>query len=127
MQYKFFKIPFSSIEQSEEELNKFLRSHRVLTTECHFCAENGGYWTVSVEYVDQAPIAEAPPTHRRENTDVTIGMKDDEKLRFDHFREIRRQLATKNGVPAYLRSVGFSRSVGFAIRLPEYKHLQCAN
>ena len=39
MQYKFFVVPVDASEQVEEDLNKFLRSHRVLKTEQHFISE----------------------------------------------------------------------------------------
>ena len=35
------------------ELNVFLRSHRILQIERHFCSENGEYWNVSkLKYFD---------------------------------------------------------------------------
>ena len=39
MQVKTFILPVLSAERSEEELNRFLRAHRVLQMERHFCAE----------------------------------------------------------------------------------------
>ncbi len=101
MQFKFFSIPAASPEPNEGELNKFLRSHRVLNVDRHFQADKD-YWAVAVEYVDQPPTAEAPPQHRKEKTDVTIGMNDEEKARYEHFTEIRRQLSKANNIPAYL-------------------------
>ena len=61
MQYKFFVVPVDASEQVEEDLNKFLRSHRVLKTEQHFISEKG-YWVMAVEYLDQNPIAEDLPS-----------------------------------------------------------------
>ena len=101
MQFKFFTIPAFSPEQNEDELNKFLRSHRVLHVERHFHPDKG-YWSFAVEYVDQNPKAEAPPQHRKEKTDYTIGMTDEEKERYKQFKDIRLQLATEKGIPAYL-------------------------
>ena len=101
MQYKFFVVPVDASEQVEEDLNKFLRSHRVLKTELHFVSEKG-YWVMSVEYLDQNPIAEAPPQHRKEKTDFTVGMSEEEKERYELFKTIRRRLATEKSVPAYL-------------------------
>ena len=47
MQIKFFKIPISDIPVSEGELNKFLRSHRILQADRVFYSEQGGYWADS--------------------------------------------------------------------------------
>lgn len=43
MQIKVFTIPTMAADTAEEEVNKFLRSHRVLTLDRIFMAENGGY------------------------------------------------------------------------------------
>ncbi|MBR5686873.1 MAG: HRDC domain-containing protein [Prevotella sp.] len=118
MQYKFYKISLLDSAQSEEELNKFLRSHRVLTTERHFCPDNGGYWAVAVEYADQNPLAEVPPAHRRDK-DVTAGMSEEEKARFEHFRTIRRQISTANGIPAY--TVFTNEELASLARVPELR------
>ena len=51
MQIKTFVLPVLSHEPIEEELNRFLRGHRVLQVERHFCPDSGGYWAILVEYV----------------------------------------------------------------------------
>ncbi len=76
LQYKFFMIPVVSSSEAEEELNKFLRSYRVLKTEQQFVSEKG-YWAISVMYADQNPVAETPPAHRKEKTDFTVGMSEE--------------------------------------------------
>ena len=60
MQIKLYTIPVFDSEAIEEELNRFLRGHRILQLERHFCADNGGYWAIMIEYVDGDPVAEAP-------------------------------------------------------------------
>jgi len=102
MQIKSFTIPVFSAEYAEEELNKFLRSHRVLQLERHFCSEGGGFWAVFVEYVDGDPVDTTPPAHRRDKQDATQGLSDEERKRFEYFKQIRRRLATENSIPAYL-------------------------
>lgn len=59
-------LPAHGDISSEDDLNRFLRSHRVLQVERHFCADGGGFWALLVEYVEGDPQAEAPPVHRRE-------------------------------------------------------------
>ena len=70
MQVKTFILPVLSSERNEEDLNKFLRSHRVLQMERHFCAENGGFWAVLVEYVEGDPTESVPPAHQRDRQDA---------------------------------------------------------
>lgn len=79
MQIKLFTIPAFGSEAIEEELKRFLRGHRILQLERHFCADNGGYWAIMVEYVDGDPRAEVPPASRRERKDFTEGLTDEEK------------------------------------------------
>ena len=53
MQIKIFTLPIYSSERCEGELNVFLRSHRILQIERHFCSGNGEYWNVSkLKYFD---------------------------------------------------------------------------
>lgn len=102
MQVKTFVLPVLSSDSSEDELNKFLRSHRVLQIERHFCSENGGYWAVLVEYVDGDPTDSVPPAHRRDRQDPSQGLSEEERKRYDNFKQVRRRLATENAMPAYL-------------------------
>ena len=102
MQIKIFTLPVCGSERGEEELNRFLRSHRVLQTERHFCPEDGGYWTILIEYLDGDPSAEVPPANRRDKKDYSKDLQDDALKRYERFKTIRRDLATRNGMPAYL-------------------------
>ncbi len=102
MQFKLFTLPVANAEPCEQELNKFLRSHRVLQVERHFCPDRGGYWSLMVEYMDGDPVAECPPAHRNEKRDFREGLSDEEKKRYDQFKVIRRELAKDKAIPAYL-------------------------
>ncbi len=102
MQIKIFTLPIYSSERSEDELNKFLRSHRILQTERHFCPDNGGYWTILVEYLDNDSVANVPPASRKDHKDYAKELKEEELSRYDNFKKIRRELATERNMPAYL-------------------------
>ncbi|MBQ9362539.1 MAG: HRDC domain-containing protein [Bacteroidaceae bacterium] len=117
MQVKLFTIPVFGSEQIEEELNKFLRSHRILQVERHFCPDNGGYWALMVEYVAGDPIAESPPSARRERKDFSEGMTEEEKQRFELYKGVRRELAQQLAIPAYL--VFTNEELAILARLPE--------
>lgn len=102
MQIKLFTMPAFGGEAVEEELNKFLRSHRVLQLERHYVADNGGYWAFLVEYADGDPIAEAPPQGRRDRKDPTESMTDEEKMRYSAYRDIRKVVTQRRAIPPYL-------------------------
>ena len=102
MQIKLFTLSVYGSERSEDDMNRFLRSHRILQVERHFCPDNGGYWAILVEYVEGDPSAEAPPAYRREKKDFSEGLSDEEKQRFEYFKKVRKDLATQKSIPAYL-------------------------
>ena len=102
MQIKLFTMPAFGGDEVEAEVNRFLRSHRVLQLERHFVAEQGGYWALLVEYTGGDPVAEAPPASRRDRKDPTEGMTDEEKARFNAYRDVRKALSTQRGIPPYL-------------------------
>ncbi|MCP5535557.1 MAG: hypothetical protein H7A51_04885 [Akkermansiaceae bacterium] len=52
MQYEVFTIPAGGGEETEE-LNKFLRSHRVVSVDKHLVTEGGQpRWVFCVEYLE---------------------------------------------------------------------------
>jgi hypothetical protein len=57
MQFKLFSIPATGDAEAEEELNRFLRSHRVVSVEKELV--QGGhtaYWCFCVEYLLNGPL-----------------------------------------------------------------------
>ena len=104
MQIKFFIIPLRDIATAQKELNKFLRSHRILQTEKHFSPENGGYWTVAAEFMDGDPVDDAPPAlrQRRHDVDYSKELAPDEFRRFEYFRKVRAEISRRRGLRAYL-------------------------
>ena len=102
MQIKIFTLPLCQSERSEDELNKFLRSHRILQTERHFCSDSGGYWTILVEYLEGDPTAEVPPVARKDKRDFSKELSEKEYGRFKSFIAKRKDLAINKGLPAYL-------------------------
>ncbi len=100
MQIKIYSIPVFGDTALEEEVNRFLRGHRVLQVERHFCDDNGGYWAIFIEYADYAP--NSAPANRKDKADVTREMNEEEKQRFEYFRKIRRDIAQQKSIPAYM-------------------------
>lgn len=117
MQFRTFTLPVAGTGLMEEDLNKFLRSHRILQVERHFCPDAGGYWAVLVEYADVDPQAEVPPAQRRERRDFSDGLTDEEKRRYEAYKAVRRELAQQHSIPAYL--VFTNEELSIMSRLPE--------
>jgi len=102
MQIRVFKIPLNDADRTCEEMNKFLRAHRILQSERHFCSDDGGYWTVLAEYMVGDPVADAVPAHRSEHEDVTRNMTEEQKKLYAQFCSIRSRLAKEQNIAHYL-------------------------
>ena len=100
MQIKIYSIPVFGSNGLEEEVNRFLRSHRILQVERCFCADNGGYWAIFVEYADYAP--DSVPANRKERVDVLKSLTEAERQRFEALRVRRKEIASSNNIPAYM-------------------------
>ena len=110
-------LPAHGEQLTEEELNRFLRSHRILQVEHRFCEDRGGYWALWVEYADGDPTAEAPPAIRRERKDFSEGLSTEEKQRYEHYKNVRKSLSQQYSIPAYL--VFTNEELSILARLPE--------
>lgn len=100
MQIKTFSVPVFGNSAIEEEVNRFLRGHRILQVERHFCPDNGGYWAIFIEFADYAP--DSAPANRKDKADATKDLNGDEKQRFEYFRKVRREIAQQKSIPAYM-------------------------
>lgn len=102
MQLKSFVIPVMNSTLPEEDLNRFLRAHRVLQITRQFCTENGGYWAVLVDYMEGDISAEAAPLNRSNKKDYSKELSEQEYAEFLRLREKRKEVAKKFSLPAYL-------------------------
>lgn len=80
-----------------EELNKFLRTHRVLNvSECW--SEQKQAWQYSVRFIGE----EKPEPLRTSKTDYRELLSDEEFERFSRLRSARKRLAEEDQVPVYV-------------------------
>lgn len=104
MQLKFFTIPAVSESSSvmEEELNAFLRGHRVLNIQ-HELVNNGQTccWCCCVEYIEGSKPAEGVRNTGKEKVDYRNVLNERDFERFRILRECRKILAEEEAVPAY--------------------------
>jgi len=100
MQFKIFTIPAADDGTAIEEMNRFLRSHKVLESEQQLVStKNGTQWHFCIKY-----LANAQPDHRPQNS-AKIDYKEalDEKTFavFSALREVRKKIAEEEGMPVY--------------------------
>jgi superfamily II DNA helicase RecQ len=98
-QYRsFFVSPFGE-DSVCDELNAFLKSHRIVNVEKRLIdGERGTGWLFLVEYGGDnknRPSASSPRVDYREI------LNDQEYALFDKLRQLRRELAEKQGIPVY--------------------------
>lgn len=96
---KVFTLPVLNAEAVEEEVNKFLRGHRVMTVDRQFCPDHGGYWSLFVTYQENG--AAGSPVSRTNKVDYREVLSPEAFGRFARLREIRKEVAARNGIPAY--------------------------
>lgn len=99
MQLRFFTIPIHAGDMAAEELNRFLGMHRILAVDRSF-AQNGANsaWAVCVSF----EIAEGRPSSgKRGKIDYREVLNEQDFAVFAKLRSLRKELADKEGVPAY--------------------------
>lgn len=99
MQIKLFTIPVSDAGVFQEELNRFLRAHKVLEVENQLVSnERGASWCFCVKYVGSdnqfSHYERAKPDYKAVLDEATFKV-------FDRLRDIRKLLAAEDAVPAY--------------------------
>lgn len=99
MQIRFFTI--STSVSDSDELNSFLRSHRVSGIEKQFVSDgSASFWSVCVTWVEGAsPIKQESGGKKR--IDYRNVLNEHDFAVFAQVRELRKSLSEKEAVPAY--------------------------
>lgn len=102
MQVKIFDVISLCAEEELEQLNKFLRGHKVLEVDRQFyvSSDGVGHWSFMVLYL-QGVASQSTVGEKREKIDYKTVLGVEEFERFTKLRLIRKQLAADDAVPAY--------------------------
>ena len=99
MQVKLFTIPINDIEIHNEELNKFLRTHKIIEVDKHLVQNGVSYnWCFYVSYVGE--IQEKYSSKKK--IDYMNVLDKDTFAVFSKLRQIRKSIAAKHAVSAYI-------------------------
>ena len=102
MQIKIFTIPVLSGELANEELNKFLRSQKIVDIEKQVVVQKDSvYWSFCVTYLPIIQQSHAEGGGRREKVDYKQVLDEPTFTKFSLLRTIRKRLADREAVPAY--------------------------
>ncbi len=101
MQIKVFTIPIPDDGSAQNELNRFLASHKVLKTESNFyAADNGAAWCFCVSFLPST-LNNSLPVNDNKKIDYKNLLSETAFATFSDLRIIRKQLASQDAVPAY--------------------------
>lgn len=103
MQIKLFTIPVVSGEQVGEDLNRFLRSQKIVDVEKHLVTlRDSAFWTFCITYLPGgSPAAETHSGERREKVDYKQVLDEACFAVFSRLRVFRKQIADREAIPAY--------------------------
>ena len=103
MQIKIFTIPIIADEQDVEDLNHFLRSHKVIDVKRELTQDNGNScWTFCIIYMqDSNQFALSSNERKREKIDYKEVLEPAVFERFAQMRKLRKEIAEREAVPAY--------------------------
>jgi superfamily II DNA helicase RecQ len=116
MQIKIMTVPIVGGEAANEGLNLLLRSKKVLQVEHQLLTTPAGsYWCFCVKYLDTPPTP--LPGEKVAKTDYKQVLDEATFKRFSRLREVRKQLAQQEAVPAY--AVFTDEELAEVAKLPE--------
>lgn len=99
MQIKLFTIPIGDSGSAQEEMNRFLRGNKIIEVQNQLISnENGAYWCFCVRYIERAFV---PAEAHKGKTDYKHVLDEATFQKFSKLREIRKQAAAEEGVPAF--------------------------
>ena len=99
MQIQIFNVPLTDSGERLLEMNRFLSGHKVLEVEQRFFQnEKGGCWSFCVRYL---PTVNGFQTASKEKVDYKLVLSEADFALFSRLREIRKQIAIADAVPAY--------------------------
>ena len=97
MQIKLFTIPIGDSGALLQEMNAFLKAHKILEIQQKLISnDNGANWCFCVRYIEQTFN---PASGSKAKIDYRQVLDEPTFRKFSHLREIRKQVAAKEGLP----------------------------
>jgi len=98
MQIKMFTIPVFGGEALLDEMNAFMRGHKILQTEKQLAVfGSNACWCFCVSYMD----SDYKPTRIKPRIDYKEVLDEQTFKKFSELREVRKRIASEQDIPAY--------------------------
>jgi HRDC domain len=106
MAYRFFQVPVRDGGAAGEELNRFLRGHRVLSVDRRWVdLGTESYWSFCVDYIESAPGSGSSTRAQGEprgKVDYREVLTPEQFATFVKLRTLRQAISKEEGVPVYV-------------------------
>ncbi len=117
MQVRLFSIPVLGGEALEEDMNRFLRSQKILKVEQSLTGEGDqAIWCFCIKYLS-SPSARIKSGGNQNRIDYKEELDEEAFARYLHYRGIRKQIAEEEAKPAY--AIFTNAELAELARLPE--------
>jgi len=103
MALRFFIVPVRDSVDSEQELNRFIGGHKVLSIDRHLIDQGmNSFWAICVDYLNSlAAETTGLANLSRSRVDYKTILPPDEFEVFSRLRDLRKELAQIEAVPVY--------------------------
>lgn len=102
MRIKCFAIPALAPDEASEIVSRFLAEHRILTVDREFISNGAGsHWAICVTYIQASQPTSQPIKPKRGQVDYREVLSPQDFAVYNRLRKLRKQLAERDGVPAY--------------------------
>ena len=103
MALRFFVVPVRDSASAEQELNRFLASHKVLSIDRQLIDQGmNSFWAICVDYLNSTTVENTGVANlSRSRVDYKTILPPDEFDVFSRLRDLRKELAQAEAVPVY--------------------------
>lgn len=101
MQFRFYAIPIAGDKTVEDELNAFVRSHKIVAIDKQF-SDKDSAWVFCITYIENSVATSGSFQSKKEKIDYKEVLDEQTFARFSKLREARKQIADEEAIPAYL-------------------------
>ena len=116
MQYKIFTVPILDGKTQEDEMNQFLRGHKIVAVEKQYSEANAS-WCFCITFIENSTFSIALQP-KKDKIDYREVLDEATFARSAKLREARKQIATEEAIPAY--SVFTNEELAEIAALKEY-------